>query len=242
MSAIVVGATLVLLLALSSGPWAHAAFVDGQPGRVDVSEVEDDQRLDVDLFATGRIRVERGDADLAERYDAAGNAAQRAALRGEVAGSLRDLVQVVAVLVMIIAVVGMMRPLTPHTWAMVAAAGLACLLGTVLLRDDLTSALATHAPLMNLGAYDTSPTGWSALAVGAAGAATLTAALAAGPRPVRGTARSIAPLAADPAAVGEEPVPPADERAPAPVGPRPGGRRSRGPVLRRRRPWTGIPS
>jgi hypothetical protein len=226
MAALVVGATLVLLLALSSGPWGHAAFVDGQQGQVDVSAADDDQRLDVDVFPTGRVRVERGDDDLAQRYDAADNAAQRAALRGEVAGSLRDLVQVVAVLVMIIALVGMVRPLTPHTWALVAAAALTCLLATVILRDDLVSALATHAPLMDLGAYDTSPTGWSALAVGAAGTATLTAALAAGPRPVRST----------------EPVSSAAEEAAQGVPP-PRPRRG-GPGLRklrtRPRPRTGI--
>lgn len=186
MAAIVVGATLVLLLALSSGPWGHAVIVDDAPGQRDVHDVDEDRRLDISLYPTGEVQVDPGgDRDLTARYDALPNAPRRAALESEVAGSLRDLVQVVAVMVLLIAVVGTMRPLTPHTWALVAAAALIGLVATVILRGDVTSALGSHVALMDLGAYDTGPTGWSAVAVGAAGAAGLTAALAAGPRPER---------------------------------------------------------
>lgn len=223
MAAIVIGSMLLLLVALSSGSWAHASFVAGEPGRTDLGDVPDEQRLELDLAPTGRVRVERGDEQLAEQYDAAGNASQRAVLRSAVPGTLRDLVQVVAVLVIVVAAVGAMRPLTQPTWVLIAAGALSCLVATVILRDQVISALAANAATMELGAYETGATGASALAVVAAGAGTVVAALASGPRPMRG-APATHPLAAPTATE-------ASEGAPAPAGAA-GARRG----LRPRRP------
>jgi hypothetical protein len=183
MAAIVLGASLLLLLALSNGPWAHTTFAAA--GVDDVGQVDDDERLDVELHATGRLEAEAGDPELAEQYRSDENAASRQALRGAVPGGTHDLAQVVAVLVALVAAVGVWRDLTPGTWLLLSSASLACLVMVVILRDDVLSALATAAPAMDLGVHDTDPTRWSALAVAGAATAAFGAALATGPRPAR---------------------------------------------------------
>jgi hypothetical protein len=184
MAAIVVGAAFLMLVGLSR-PWAEASFAGD--GVEDVEQADDDQRLDVELYPTGRVQVEPGDADsrLVERYEGDDNAAARAALRQAVSGGARDLAQVFGVLVALVAAVGVWRELTGRTWVLLSAAALACLVTVVLLRDDVLSALATGTASMDVGVRDTNPTTWSAVAVAGAVTAALVSWLAAGPRPAR---------------------------------------------------------
>jgi hypothetical protein len=183
-AAIVVAAALMMLVGLSR-PWGEVTFAGGVGE--DGEQAADDERLDVEMSPTGRVQVERGDADdrLVELYDSDDNAAARAALRQAVPGGARDLAQVMAVLVALVAAVGIWRDLTQGTWILLSAAALACLVTVVLLRDDVLSALAGGAASMGLGAHEVGPTTWSAITVAGAGTAAMVAGLAAGPRPAR---------------------------------------------------------
>jgi hypothetical protein len=181
-AAIVVAGALLLLLALSNGPWAQATFAaDG----VETEDADEDQRLDVDLHPTGEVEVRPGDSELADAYRSDDSATAREALRHTVPGGARDLAQVLAVLVALVAAVGIWRDLTPGTWLLVCTASLACLVTVVLLRDDVLSAAAAGTAPLGLGVPDVDATGWSALAVAGAATAALVAGLAAGPRPAR---------------------------------------------------------
>lgn len=167
LAAAIVVAAILLQVGLAAGSWARATYSDGDA----------ESALTVDL--SGDVEVDPEDSAVG----AALSDPQRAALRESVGGALRQLTQVLAALMMVIAAVGVVLDLTPRTWTLVSAVALSCLVTAVLLRDRAVSALAMASSQVDLGPFRVSTTGWSGLTIGAAAAATLAAVLAAAPRP-----------------------------------------------------------
>jgi hypothetical protein len=173
LAAIVVVSAILVVIGLTAGPWARTTT----PG-------DDESGFHIDLDARGGVDVSDEPVELVRRYEDAANAQQRAVLEASVHGSSADLALVLAVLFAVVAAVALLRDLTPHSWVLVAATAIGCLVTAMLQRDDVIAALATSTVAMDLGPTETSPTFWSGLTVGAAAAAGLAAVFAAAPRPV----------------------------------------------------------
>ncbi len=190
LAAIVVVSAILVVVGITAGPWGRTTF-SGQ----------DNLELEVDLDASGSVHVRTDvddtDPDLAASYDSADNEVQRMALEESVPGTSSELARILAVLVAVVGAVALMRDLTTHSWVLVTALAVGCLVLVVVVRDDVIAALATHSTAMELADHETSPTFWGALAVGSSAAAALAAGFAAAPRPAGTRARRAAPPGPD---------------------------------------------
>jgi hypothetical protein len=167
LAALVIVAAGVLVYALSGGPWAQAELA-GADGAGSGAQVE--------LRLSGDVDVEPGNGPVADQLDS--STAAGAALEGSVASATRDLTQTLALLIAVVAAVGLIVDLPPRLWSLLAAAALVCLLAAAILRDSTTSALSQSAGALDAGGFQVDPTGWASLAIGAAAAAALAAFLA----------------------------------------------------------------
>lgn len=176
LAAIVVVAAVLVVVGLTAGPWAQTTFSgDG------------DQVLELDLDPSGSVHVRAADdgaaTDLVRAYQAADNQVARDTLEEAIPGTSGELARVLAVLVAVVGCIGLLRDLTLHSWVLVAALAIGCLVVVVMLRDEVIADLATGSTAMGFAESDTEPTFWGGLAVGAAAVAALASGFAAAPRP-----------------------------------------------------------
>jgi hypothetical protein len=201
LAALVVAAAALLAYSLSGGPWARATVGDDGTGSDSGSG-----STQVELRLSGEVDVDPGDGAVAGDLDR--SAPERQALEESTNGATRDLTQVLAVLVLLVAAVGLVVDLRSRLWGLLASASLVTLLAAAVLRDAAMSALARGLTDLDAGAVAVDPTGWSGLALGAAATAALAAFLATAERGVAG--RSAAPVFGPDAA-----TPPAERRRPS---------------------------
>ncbi|HEV7762728.1 MAG TPA: hypothetical protein VGO78_27150 [Acidimicrobiales bacterium] len=178
LAALVMAAAALLVYSLSGGDWARMTVGAG----ADRSEVE--------LRLSGDVDVEPAGGEVADALEA--STAPGSALQESVGGATRDLTQILAVLIAVVAAVGLVLDLRSRLWGLLASASLVCLLAAAVLRDAATTALATAAAGLDAGPFEVRPTGWSGLAIGAAACAALAAFLATAERGV--AARAAAPI------------------------------------------------
>jgi hypothetical protein len=193
LAALVILSAAALVYALSGGPWARATFSgaeDAADGEVTVATAE------VELQLSGEVDVDPGDGPVAEALDPSAPAG--AVLEGSAASATRDLTQTLALLIAVVAAVGLIVDLPQRLWSLLASAGMVCVLAAAVLRDNTTSVLSEGAAALDAGAFQVHPTGWSSLAIGAAAAAALAAFLATAER----GAASSDPLVDDEEVVG----------------------------------------
>jgi hypothetical protein len=196
LAAMVVVAAALLVYSLSGGPWARATVGGG-----DGDGGDGGAQAKIELRLSGEVDVDPDGAavgdDLADA-DADGASAERQVVEESMGGTTRDLVQVLAVLILVVAAVGLVLDLRSRLWGLLASASLVCLLAATVLRDSATEALARGVIPLGAGPVAVDSTGWSALAIGAAAVAALASFLATAERGV--AARSGAPvLGPDPA-------------------------------------------
>jgi len=175
LAALVVVAAALLAYSLSAGPWARATVADDGTGSGSTQ---------VELRLSGEVDVDPGDAAVADDLDR--SAPERQAVEASTDGATRDLTQVLAVLILLVAAVGLVVDLRSRLWGLLASASLVTLLAAAVLRDAAMSALARGVTDLDAGAVAVEPTGWSGLALGAAATAALAAFLATAERGVAG--------------------------------------------------------
>lgn len=214
LAGLVVVAAALLVYSLSGGPWARATVEDGTGARV--AEVELPLSGEADVAVTG---TDADAEDLAGRLDQA------------TGGATRDLTQVLAVLIVVVAAVGLALDLRSQLWSLLAAASMVCLLAAAIMRDEVMSTLATGLGTIDAGPVSVDPSGWSGLAIGSAAVAALGSFLATAQRGVSG--RGPTPVFGPDDAVAGDPttVDPTPPGAPGPAA-------SPDPVAARRRRTT----
>jgi hypothetical protein len=158
-------AAVLLVYSLSGGPWARATVSDGT-SRQAVAE----------LRLSGKVDADPSGGALGPLVDR--STPEHVLVRESVGSATRDLVRVLAVLVIVVAAVGLVFDLPTVLWGLTAATSLVCLLAATVLRDGAVRGLATGLATLNTGAFHsgafhTSATGWAGLAIGAAAAAAL---------------------------------------------------------------------
>jgi len=186
LAALVVAAAALLVYSLSGGPWARAEVA----GSSSAEASEASAAAQVELRLSGRIDVDPDGAAVADDLDA--SSPQRQLIDDSVGATTRDLIQVMAMLILVVAGVGVVLDLRSRLWGLLASASLVCLLAAAVLRDSATAALANGMSTLDVGPVGVDPTGWSALAIGAAATAALASFLATAERGV--AARSTVPV------------------------------------------------
>jgi hypothetical protein len=153
-------AAVLLVYSLSGGPWARATVSDGS-----------DRQAVAELRLSGKVDADPGGGALAPLVDR--STPEHVLVRESVGAATRDLVRVLAVLVIVVAAVGLVFDLPTVLWGLTSATSLVCLLAATVLRDGAVRGLATGVATLDAGAFHTSATGWAGLAIGAAAAAAL---------------------------------------------------------------------
>jgi hypothetical protein len=180
LAGLVLVAAALLVHALTGGPWARATFADSESG----------DRAQVELRLSGDVDTDPEGGAVADRLGP--STVERSALEESVGAATRDLTQILAVLIVVVAAVGLVLDLRARLWGMIAAGSLVCLLAAAVLRDGATSALAATGVSLDAGPFSVDPTGWSGLAIGAAACMALASFLATAERGV--AARTATPV------------------------------------------------